>query len=289
MKRRIIPVICSILLALTGCGAGSEKESGLQLEPIPAAETGQTTAAEETAGKDQTAAGEKQETAGEDKTDVITEEQALEAIKEYCFANNPDLEEMIGSDDYTIYFDVSSNDAGEIVVLYRSYTGAEIRYYVDPASGETYSTELVPGIIDEEQRTEESFNIRDALSESAEKTGRSAPASDTVVTREDGERFEDVIMLEGMEETVKYEHARNDEIDKETYELDNAGSCTRIDASAGVGGLVMPEQLQMVYIIPSGDGTLVGTAHYSIEAAEGFGHRFAYMMHTLIVSDRKTN
>ena len=28
-------------------------------------------------------------------------------------------------------------------------------------SGETYVTELVPGIIDEEQRTEESFNIRD--------------------------------------------------------------------------------------------------------------------------------
>ncbi len=27
--------------------------------------------------------------------------------------------------------------------------------------------------------------------------------------REDGERFEEIIMLEGMEETVKYEHARN--------------------------------------------------------------------------------
>ena len=28
--------------------------------------------------------------------------------------------------------------------------------------------------------------------------------------RQDGERFEDVIMLEGMEETVRYEHVRND-------------------------------------------------------------------------------
>ena len=34
MKKRIIPVICSILLVLTGCGAESEKVSGLQLEPI---------------------------------------------------------------------------------------------------------------------------------------------------------------------------------------------------------------------------------------------------------------
>ena len=30
--------------------------------------------------------------------------------------------------------------------------------------------------------------------------------------RQDGERFEDVIMMEGMEETVKYEHIRNDSV-----------------------------------------------------------------------------
>ncbi len=51
----------------------------------------------------------------------------------------------------------------EIVVLYRSYTGAEIRYYIDPGSGETYVTELVPGIIEEAQSTEESFNVKDYL------------------------------------------------------------------------------------------------------------------------------
>ncbi|MCR5790721.1 MAG: hypothetical protein K6G83_12600 [Lachnospiraceae bacterium] len=93
----------------------------------------------------------------------ITEEQALVAIKEYCFAANPDLEGMEDSDDYTIYWDVSTNENGEIVVLYRSYTGAQIRYYIDPESGETYVTELVPEIIDEEQRTEEGFNVKDFL------------------------------------------------------------------------------------------------------------------------------
>jgi hypothetical protein len=70
---------------------------------------------------------------------------------------------MINSDDKTIYWDVSTSEAGEIVVLYRSYTGAQIRYYINPDSGETYATEQVPGIIDEEQRTDESFNIREYL------------------------------------------------------------------------------------------------------------------------------
>ena len=92
------------------------------------------------------------------KEGEITEEQALAAIKEYCFTNNPGLEGMEDSDEYTSYWDVSTNENGEIVVLYRSYTGAQIRYYIDPESGETYVTELVPGIIDEEQRTEVRFD-----------------------------------------------------------------------------------------------------------------------------------
>ena len=41
-------------------------------------------------------------------------------------------------------------------------------------------------------------------------TGESAKSVET--GRQDGERFEDVIMIEGMEETVKYEHIRNDSV-----------------------------------------------------------------------------
>ncbi|MCR5663589.1 MAG: fimbrillin family protein [Oscillospiraceae bacterium] len=164
--------------------------------------------------------------------------------------------------------------------------------------------------------------------------------------RQDGERFDAVIMLEGMEETVHYEHVRNvtlgfemdydyesferlsaadserfvsvwdDAANPENYlevtkrsesaedvaaaiseelsvkydlrredafELERAGRCIRIDASADVGGKTMPDQLQMVYIIPAPDGCRVATAHYAIEASEGFGRRFQYMMHTFAV------
>jgi hypothetical protein len=153
MKKRFLVLAFSVALALTGCSAGDGKEVGVNKEPISAAEAAQAVESKET-----TAAEEAKPT-----DDTITQEQALEAVKNYCIANNPDLENMLGSDDYTVYFDVSTSEADEIIVLYRSYTGAQIRYYVDKATGEVYVTELVPGIIDEEQRTEETFNIRDYM------------------------------------------------------------------------------------------------------------------------------
>ena len=173
-------------------------------------------------------------------------------------------------------------------------------------------------------------------------------ANSSVGARKDGERFEDVIMLEGMEETVQYEHAinneigfeidydyemfirqreadkerfisiyddidhpenyleityrsenmdavaasvskelsKNYEISKEPRELANAGKCIVIDASNGAGNTGTLDLLQAVYIIPSGDGALVGTAHYGFESADGFGRRFAYIMNTLVVINR---
>lgn len=183
-----------------------------------------------------------------------------------------------------------------------------------------------------------------APTETSEASEGEPPAAP--VERQDGERFEATIVMEGMEETVRYEHIRSDKLgfemdydyenferqskdgferfvsvyddaenpenyldvmynpqDAETvaagvsaalsvdyeinredaFELERAGKCIRIDASADVGGQTMPDQLMMVYIIPAEDGCRVATAHYAIEASEGFGHRFHYMMDTLAV------
>lgn len=179
MKKVIALIVCCSLVTLAGCGSADETPAGVQVESIPADENVQ--ADETKADEIKADGGEAEEVkADEAKADevkadaeatqpesakggAITEDQALEAVRQYCIEANPDLEEMAGSDDYTIYWDVTTNDSGEIVVLYRSYTGAEIRYYVDPESGEAYTTELVPGIIDEEQRTDETLNIRDYM------------------------------------------------------------------------------------------------------------------------------
>ena len=183
---------------------------------------------------------------------------------------------------------------------------------------------------------------------SAEEPADSEPADVVVETgRQNGERFEKIILLEGMEETVKYEHVvseaagfeidyeyenlvRRSEADRELFlsawddpaqpvnylevrydtgnaelvasalnaglaasydttlketDLDRAGRCLRIEASQVKGG-GLANQLQTVFIIPAAEGCRIATAHYSREAAEGFGHRFHSMLQTLSVIDR---
>ena len=62
---------------------------------------------------------------------------------------------------YQVSWEVESSSEQEIVVLYRSYTSAQIRYHIDRSTGETYVTEFVPGITAAEERTDESFNLWD--------------------------------------------------------------------------------------------------------------------------------
>ena len=93
----------------------------------------------------------------------LSDEQAISAVKRYCYTNNPDLERIASDGEYPVYWDVSSRDEHEIVVLFRSYTGALLRYYIDPVSGDAYVTEFVPGLSSGEERTEEHLNVWDYL------------------------------------------------------------------------------------------------------------------------------
>lgn len=107
--------------------------------------------------------GEKTKGTADNEKSKLTEEQAYDAVINYNKTIGSRYDEEVNSEGYLEYWDVSTNENGEIVVLYRSYTGAQIRYYVNPITGDTYVTELVPGIIDEEQKTDENFNARDYL------------------------------------------------------------------------------------------------------------------------------
>lgn len=156
---------------MTGCSNNTESTSATEkqetIQKTEQVTLSGTTEAEEVTTEEKTTAEEVTEevTTGTttDASDTITEQQALEAIKQYSYSKDPNLRDMENSDEYTIYWDVSTNENNEIVVLYRSYTAAEIRYYINPSSGETYVTEFVQGITDEEQKTGESLNIRDYM------------------------------------------------------------------------------------------------------------------------------
>ncbi len=95
--------------------------------------------------------------------DKISDEEALAAIRNYCYKKEPGLKEDEESGMYTIYWEIASSDENEVVVLYRSYTAAQVRYYIDRSSGDTYVTEFVEGITEQEERTDESFNIREYM------------------------------------------------------------------------------------------------------------------------------
>ncbi len=162
MKKK---VICKIMITLAsasllmtmmgGCGEKKEtKESDPVLisEPISSA-----------ASSESSEAGDTSEDAAKQQ-EKLTDDQVLAAIQNYCYAGNPELEDMVNAGETPIYWEVTSSSESEVVVLFRSYTGALIRYYVDPTSGETYVTEFVSGVMTEEQRTDETFNVRDYLS-----------------------------------------------------------------------------------------------------------------------------
>ena len=152
MKKKVLLVMMMSVFALQMAACGKEAAPA-ETEPAETTEAVETT--ENTENTENTELA--------NPWTEITEEQATQAIHDYCIESFPDLANMEGSDDYTLYWEASTNENGEIVVLYRAYTGALIRYYVNPETGDTYVTEQVPGIIDDEQRTEETLNVKDYI------------------------------------------------------------------------------------------------------------------------------
>ncbi len=93
----------------------------------------------------------------------VEDELALSIIKNYCLSQNPDLQRIVDAGEYQVSWEIESSNEQQVVILFRSYTGALVRYYIDRATGDTYVTEFVPGITAEEQRTEESFKLWDQV------------------------------------------------------------------------------------------------------------------------------
>ena len=93
--------------------------------------------------------------------DKLSEDDAILAIRNYCFSQNPDLRQIVEAGEYPDYWYIYSAEGDEIVVAFRSYTGAQNYYHIDSISGYTYVTTFVPGISSEEEITDETLNAWD--------------------------------------------------------------------------------------------------------------------------------
>ncbi len=151
-KWRMLPIILFIVALLPACGGNQENDMASDSLPVEIILESKYDDNDQQSSQQET-----YNTVFFDTSGSFSEEQALTAVRKYYETLNPgyDNDEDLGD-----YWDVSRNDNGEIVVIYRSYTGSINRYYVDEATGNTYVTEQVPGIIDDEQMTSESFNIK---------------------------------------------------------------------------------------------------------------------------------
>ena len=94
---------------------------------------------------------------------AMSDEQACAAIARYCCLSNPDLKGIVESGEYPVSWQITEYSEDQIVILFHSYTGADVRYYIDPVSGEAYVTEFVSGVTAEEQRTDETLNVWDYM------------------------------------------------------------------------------------------------------------------------------
>lgn len=169
MKKRVLLLTLTIAVMAVACGKQENDEDIIGGADAPTAIELESTSNEDQQQSDEAVPESEEPNSEESNTEesdeVITEDQALDAVQNYCIQQNPDLEDMVDSGDYVIYWNVESSNEEEIVVVYRSYTAAIVRYYVDVHTGDTYVTEFVPDIMDEEEKTGENFNIRDYIEE----------------------------------------------------------------------------------------------------------------------------
>lgn len=103
-----------------------------------------------------------QEISNSQSSKELDRDQTLAAIERFCREQNPDLNNM-SQDEYSFYWELTSETEQEYVVTYRSYTGSFTYFHVNKATGEVTTMEYVPGITDGEVPGAEEFQIWDYI------------------------------------------------------------------------------------------------------------------------------
>ena len=89
-----------------------------------------------------------------------TQDQALQAVRNYCEKQNPYLKEK---NDKEYGWTISDNGDGTYEVDFRSYTGSHTYFTVNAETGDVTSEDYIPTVSNERVKGSDEFNIEDYL------------------------------------------------------------------------------------------------------------------------------
>lgn len=92
----------------------------------------------------------------------LTDDQALSGFTNYLYFKIKDLQKILDEDKKPCTWGISSSDAKTIVIMFKSHTGALLRYYIDRKTGKAYAATYVVSS-NSYVRTNETLNIRNYL------------------------------------------------------------------------------------------------------------------------------
>lgn len=92
----------------------------------------------------------------------LTDEQALTGFTNYLYFKIKNLQKILDEDKKPCTWGISSSDKKTIVIMFKSHTGALLRYYINRSTGKTYAATYVVSS-NSYVRTNETLNIRDYI------------------------------------------------------------------------------------------------------------------------------
>ena len=155
-------VLCAILVcacSVTPSGK-SAKSTDASEEPTTATTAAQTKAEDGTPEYSELIP----ESAPEETEPVkpLTDEEAMTGFTNYLYFKVKDLQKILDEDKLPCTWGVASSGKDEIMIMFKSHTGALLRYYVNRNTGKTYVTQYSVQT-NSYYRTKETLNVREYI------------------------------------------------------------------------------------------------------------------------------
>lgn len=160
--RLTVPVVlCAILLC-----ACSVTPFGKSPESSASEETGTETTAVQTKDKDDTPEYSEliRESVPEETEPVkpLTDEEAMTGFTNYLYFKIKNLQTILDEDKLPCTWGIASSNKDEIMIMFKSHTGALLRYHVNRNTGKTYVTQYAVQT-NSYYRTKETLNVREYI------------------------------------------------------------------------------------------------------------------------------